>query len=83
MGIGEDGHIASLFPGTAAVHNNTDLYVSNEVNIITKWRVTATYKLLTQVEKVYFLVTTARQARSRKDPLLQDSYSSRFVSDFT
>ena len=57
MGIGEDGHIASLFPGTTAVDNDTDLYVSNEVNIITKWRVTATYKLLTQVSTVYFLVT--------------------------
>ena len=57
LGIGEDGHIASLFPGTTAVDNDTDLYVSNEVNIITKWRVTATYKLLTQVSTVYFLVT--------------------------
>ena len=57
LGVGEDGHIASLFPGTKALENNTDLYTSNEVNIVTKWRATATFKLLTEVTKVYLLVT--------------------------
>ena len=57
LGVGEDGHIASLFPGTKALENNTDLYTSNEVNIVSKWRATATFKLLTEVTKVYLLVT--------------------------
>ena len=57
LGVGEDGHIASLFPGTKALENNTDLYTSNEVNIVTKWRATATFKLLTEVTKVYLFVT--------------------------
>jgi len=57
LGVGEDGHIASLFPGTKALENNIDLYTSNEVNIVSKWRVTATFKLLTEVTKVYLLVT--------------------------
>tara|TARA_Y100000389_G_scaffold115225_2_gene112303 strand:- start:4214 stop:4882 length:669 start_codon:yes stop_codon:yes gene_type:complete len=57
LGVGEDGHIASLFPGTKAIQNKDDLYVSNEVNIVTQWRVTATHKLLASAKNVYLLVT--------------------------
>ena len=55
--MGEDGHIASLFPGTKALSNNASLYVANEVNIKTKWRVTSTFHLLGKIEKIYVLAT--------------------------
>lgn len=57
LGLGEDGHIASLFPGTEALENNDFLYTANEVNIKTKWRVTSTYKLLGSVRKIFVLAT--------------------------
>ena len=57
LGVGEDGHIASLFPDTTALNAAKKGFVQNEVNILTKWRVTSTFELLKNVEHVYLLVT--------------------------
>ena len=57
LGIGPDGHTASLFPGTVALEENQRLVVANWVPKFNTYRITFTYPVLNQSACVMFLVT--------------------------
>ena len=60
--MGDDGHTASLFPGTDALHESDTSYVANFVPD-KGWRLTATVPLLHSARHLVFLVTGAAKAR--------------------
>ncbi|MDD5200544.1 MAG: 6-phosphogluconolactonase [Terrimicrobiaceae bacterium] len=59
LGMGPDGHTASLFPGTPALTERERLVVENYVPKMEMWRVTFTYPLLDAARHVCFLVNSA------------------------
>jgi 6-phosphogluconolactonase len=62
LGIGADGHTASLFPGTAAVHEQERWVVAHYVPRPAAWRVTLTPVALNAAAQVAFLVSGAPKA---------------------
>lgn len=59
LGMGDDGHTASLFPGTSALTVKDRLIAANDVPQLQTRRMTMTYPLLNQARAVWFLVTGA------------------------
>jgi len=55
LGIGPDGHTASLFPGTSALDERERLFVANWVPQMDSWRITATLPLINASRNVVFL----------------------------
>jgi 6-phosphogluconolactonase len=62
LGIGEDGHTASLFPGTEALEERSRWVVANHVPQHRMYRLTMTLPILNQARHVLFLVTGASKA---------------------
>jgi 6-phosphogluconolactonase len=62
LGMGPDGHTASLFPGTDALKANGERYVANHVPQLDTWRLTATFGLIATADEVIFLVTGGNKA---------------------
>jgi 6-phosphogluconolactonase len=58
LGMGDDGHTASLFPGTEALHVKNRLVVANYVPKFSGHRLTFTYPLLNATRHVCFLVSS-------------------------
>lgn len=56
LGMGDDGHTASLFPGTAALGERRHWFVANEVPQLGTVRLTATFALLARARRILFLV---------------------------
>ncbi len=57
LGIGDDGHTASLFPGSAALQEQSRIVVSNWVEKFEAYRITVTYPVLNHANEVVFLVS--------------------------
>jgi len=64
LGMGPDGHTASLFPKTAALTEEERLMLRNEVPQLDTHRVTMTYPLLKAAEHRWFLVRGADKAEA-------------------
>ena len=62
LGMGPDGHTASLFPHTAALHELGRLAVANHVQNKDAWRVTLTWPVINQGASVFFLIGGADKA---------------------
>ncbi len=59
LGMGPDGHTASLFPHTAALDEIGRLVVANHVAQKDTWRITLTWPVINQATEVVFLVDGA------------------------
>jgi len=59
LGMGDDGHTASLFPGTAALGEGQRWFVENDVPQLATVRLTATFALLGRARRILFLVCGA------------------------
>jgi len=62
LGMGDDGHTASLFPHTAAIHEMGRLVTANEVPQHHTWRITLTWPVINQARSVFFMIAGADKA---------------------
>jgi 6-phosphogluconolactonase len=66
LGMGPDGHTASLFPGTAALQEKSRLVVANWVEKFKTHRITFTLPVLNAAREVAFLVSGTDKAEALK-----------------
>lgn len=69
LGIGDDGHTASLFPGTLALDERDRWYMANHVPQQGEYRLTATYPLLWSARLLMVLVVGAAKAEALRSCL--------------
>ncbi len=67
LGVGNDGHTASLFPGTTALAATAAPVVAVEVPQHNTWRITCTYPFINAAPNVWFHVVGTAKARIVRD----------------
>jgi 6-phosphogluconolactonase len=62
LGMGDDGHTASLFPHTTALNQTERWCVANEVAQLQTWRLTLTAPVINQARQITFLISGEKKA---------------------
>jgi 6-phosphogluconolactonase len=86
LGLGDDGHTASLFPKTAALAESERFAVPNRVPKLDAWRLTLTFPVINNSSNIVFLVSGSAKAAVLKDvlegPFDPDSFPAQMVQPF-
>jgi 6-phosphogluconolactonase len=80
LGMGPDGHTASLFPHTAALHETRRIVTANRVPQMDTWRITLTWPVINAARSVFFLIAGTDKAEALKDVLTGPSDVERLPS---
>lgn len=67
LGMGDDGHTASLFPGSAALTEEHRWYVANLIPETGEPRLTATYPLLWMAQRLMMITAGEHKAEALRD----------------
>lgn len=83
LGMGPDGHTASLFPGTTALSDTEHIVVANWVEKFNTWRITLTAKTINNARNITFLAGGEDKAETLKNvlegPYQPDIYPSQMI----
>jgi 6-phosphogluconolactonase len=69
LGMGGDGHTASIFPHTEAIHEISRLVTANHVPQRDTWRITLTWPVINHARSVFFLIAGEDKAAILKEVL--------------
>jgi 6-phosphogluconolactonase len=83
LGMGDDGHTASLFPHTEALNEMSHIVVANHVPQKDTWRITLTWPVINQGREVAFLIEGDKKAQVLHDvfegPYQPETYPSQII----
>jgi 6-phosphogluconolactonase len=69
LGVGEDGHTASLFPGTTATDETEKWVAANHVPKLDAWRLTLTFPVLNAAKRIWIFAVGPKKAEIVRDVL--------------
>jgi 6-phosphogluconolactonase len=78
LGLGADGHTASLFPDTAALTDTRRLAVANWVEKLATYRLTLTCPVFNRAACILFLVSGAEKAETLAEILAAEAGGARY-----
>ena len=80
LGMGGDGHTASLFPFTKALGETEKIATENWVEKLGDWRFTLTFRTINNARNVIFLIAGEDKAEALREVLQGDGDAEKFPS---
>jgi 6-phosphogluconolactonase len=78
LGMGEDGHTASLFPSTSGLHVENKLVIANFIPEKNVWRMTLTYPCINHALNIAIYILGASKKEALAEVLLSPNQFERY-----